>query len=180
MKYLIISIAFLLVTTSVIAQEIEWMSMNEALAAQKHAPKKIVMDAYTKWCGPCKMMDKNTFTNKDVINYINKHFYAVKFDAEGTEEVMYKDFNYTNPNFDPARNGRNSQHFFADALKVTGYPSLVFFDEKSEIIAPIAGYKTPEQLEIFLKMIANNDYKELTSAEAWQKYATNFKGTFKN
>src|SRR5680860_1850 len=180
MKYFIISIAFLLVTTSVSAQEIKWMSMNEALAAQKHAPKKIIMDAYTNWCGPCKLMDKNTFTNKDVINYVNKHFYAVKFDAEGTEEVMYKDFNYTNPNFDPARKGRNSQHFFADALKITGYPSLVFFDEESEIIAPIPGYKTPEQLEIFLKMIANNDYKALTSAEAWKKYEANFKGTFKN
>ena len=180
MKYLIISVAFLLVTISVSAQEIKWMSMNEALTAQKHAPKKIVMDAYTNWCGPCKMMDKNTFTNKDVISYVNKHFYAVKFDAEGTEEVMYKDFNYTNPNFDPARKGRNSQHFFADALKVTGYPSLIFFDEKSEIIAPIVGYRTPEQLEIFLKMIASNDYKKLTSAEAWQKYESNFKGTFKN
>lgn len=180
MKYLLISIAFLLVTTSVSAQEIKWMSMNEALAAQKQAPKKIVMDAYTKWCGPCKLMDKNTFTNKDVINYVNKHFYAVKFDAEGTEEVMYKDFNYTNPNYDPARSGRNSQHFFANALKVTGYPSLIFFDEESEIIAPIVGYRTPEQLEIFLKMIVNNDYKALTSAEAWEKYESNFKGTFKN
>ena len=57
---------------------------------------------------------------------------------------------------------------------------MVFFDEKSEIIAPIVGYRTPEQLEIFLKMIANNHYKELTSAEAWQKYEANFKGTFKN
>ncbi len=180
MKFFFICIAFLLVTTSLTAQEIKWMSMNEALAAQKQVPKKIIMDAYTNWCGPCKLMDKNTFTNKDVINYVSEHFYAVKFDAEGTEEVMYKDFNYTNPNFDPARKGRNSQHFFADALKITGYPSLVFFDEASEIIAPIVGYRTPEQLEIFLKMIAKDHYKELTSGEAWQKYEANFKGTFKN
>lgn len=180
MKYLLLTVTFLLLTTFVSAQEIKWMSMNEALAAQKKAPKKILMDAYTTWCGPCKLMDQKTFTNKNVINYVNKHFYAVKFNAEGTEEVMYKDFNYTNPNFDPSRKGRNSQHFFADALKVTGYPSLVFFDEKSEVIAPIVGYRTPVQLEIFLKMIGNNDYKKLTSAEAWQKYEENFKGTFKN
>lgn len=180
MKYLLLIITFLLVTASVSAQEIKWMSMNEALAAQKHTPKKILMDAYTTWCGPCKLMDQKTFTNKDVIHYVNKHFYAVKFNAEGTEEVMYKDFNYTNPNFDPSRKGRNSQHFFADALKVTGYPSLVFFDEQSEVIAPIVGYRTPVQLEIFLKMIGNNDYKKLTSAEAWEKYEQNFKGTFKN
>lgn len=162
------------------AQEINWMSMNEALAAQKKEPKKIMMDAYTNWCGPCKMMDKNTFTNKHVVDYINKHFYAVKFDAEGTEIVNYKDFTYTNPNYDPNRKGRNSQHFLADALKITGYPSLVFFDENSDVISPIMGYRTPEQVEIFLKMIAKDDYKKLTTADAWEKYSKNFKGTFKN
>jgi len=162
------------------AQEIKWMSMNEALAAQKKEPKKIMMDAYTTWCGPCKMMDKNTFTNKDVVSYINKNFYAVKFDAEGTEKITYKDFTYTNPNYDANRKGRNSQHFLADALKITGYPSLVFFDENADVIAPIMGYRTPEQVEIFLKMIAKDDYKKLTTADAWEEYSSNFKGTFKN
>lgn len=162
------------------AQEIRWMSMNDALTAQKKAPKKIMMDAYTTWCGPCKMMDKNTFTNSDVVAYINEHFYAVKFDAEGTEKINYKDFTYTNPNHDPNRKGRNSQHFLADALKITGYPSLVFFDENADVIAPIMGYRTPEQVEIFLKMIAKDDYKKLTTSDAWEKYSSNFKGTFKN
>ncbi len=180
MKLIITSLIMLLSFQVSQAQEIKWMSMNEALAAQKKQPKKIFMDAYTTWCGPCKLLDKNTFTNKDVINYINTHFYAVKFNAEGTEEITYKDFKYTNPNFDANRKGRNSQHFFANALKITGYPSLVFFDEQSNVIAPIMGYRTPKQLEIYLKMIAKDDYKELTSAEAWQKYEKNFKGTFKD
>ncbi|QED38192.1 DUF255 domain-containing protein [Antarcticibacterium arcticum] len=180
MKLIITSLILLLSFQVSQAQEIKWMSMNEALEAQKKKPKKIFMDAYTTWCGPCKLLDKNTFTNKDVINYINTHFYAVKFNAEGTEEITYKDFKYTNPNFDPARKGRNSQHFFANALKITGYPSLVFFDEQSNVIAPIMGYRTPKQLEIYLKMIAKDDYKTLTSTEAWQKYEKNFKGTFKD
>jgi thioredoxin-related protein len=180
MRGLLAIFAFLFTFNVAQAQEIKWMSMNEALAAQKKQPKKILMDAYTTWCGPCKMMDQKTFTNKDVVNYVNKHFYAVKFNAEGTEEIKYKDFNYTNPNYDPNRKGRNSQHFFANALKITGYPSLVFFDEDSNVIAPIMGYRTPEQLEIFLKMMAKDDYKDLTTAEAWQKYEKGFKGSFKN
>ena len=180
MRSIITSLIFLLTIGVSQAQEIKWMSMNEALAAQKKQPKKIFMDAYTTWCGPCKLLDKNTFTNKDVINYINKHYYAVKFNAEGTEEITYKDFKYTNPNFDPERKGRNSQHFFANALKINGYPSLVFFDEQSNVIAPIMGYRTAKQLEIYLKMIATDDYKKLTSAEAWQAYEKSFKGTFKD
>ncbi len=180
MKLFLSAVIFLFAVAVTTAQEIKWVSMNEALELQKTKPKKILMDAYTTWCGPCKLMDQKTFTNKDVVNYVNKHYYAVKFDAEGPEEVMYKDFNYTNPSYDPTRKGRNSQHFFANALKITGYPSLVFFDEESNVIAPIMGYRTPKQLEIYLKMIANNDYKNLNTAEAWQKYESNFKGTFKD
>jgi len=178
MKNKLLLLFILVITTSVTAQKINWMSMNEALAAQETAPKKIIVDVYTHWCGPCKMMDKNTFTNKNVIDYINKNYYAVKFNAEGTEEVTYQDFTYTNPNYQEGRKGRNSQHLFAHALKVTGYPSLVFFEDDGKLIQGIPGYKTPEQLEIFLKMIANDDYKKLTTAEAWQEYQKDFEGTF--
>ncbi|MFD1094160.1 thioredoxin family protein [Salegentibacter chungangensis] len=166
--------------SSLQAQEIKWMTMNEALEAQKKAPKKIFMDAYTVWCGPCKMLDRNTFTNKNVIEYVNKNFYPVKFNAEGTEEIVYKDNTFANPNFDPERKGRNSQHQFASAMKISGYPSLVFFDEKGELIAPIAGYRTPQQLEMYLKMFASDDYKELTSKEAFLDYQKDFEGTFKD
>lgn len=180
MKKLIIFISLVLFSIGVSAQKINWMSMNEALAAQKENPKKIFMDVYTDWCGPCKLLDRNTLQHKDVVKFVNKHFYAVKFNAEGTEEITYQDFTYTNPNYNPDRRGRNSQHLFAHALKITGYPTMVFFDEKSDVISPIVGYKTAEQLEIYLKMIASDDYKEVTTNEDWKEYQQNFKGTFKN
>ena len=122
----ILLLVFLFTIGSVNSQEINWMTMNEAIAAQKKEPKKIFMDVYTTWCGPCKMLDKNTFSDKEVIEYVNKNYYAVKFNAEGTEVVDYQDFVYTNPNYDPARKGRNSQHLFAHALKVNAYPTVVF------------------------------------------------------
>ncbi len=74
----------LLTTVSSVAQEINWVTFEEALKLQKEKPKKIMMDVYTNWCGPCKMLDRNTFQNKDVANYVNEHYYAVKFNAEGT------------------------------------------------------------------------------------------------
>ena len=131
------------------------------------------MDVYTSWCGPCKLLDKNTFGNKDVIKYVNKNYYPVKFNAEGTESVTYQDFTYTNPNYQEGRKGRNSQHLLAHALKITGYPTIVFFKENGDLIQPVVGYKTPEQIEIFLKMIANDDYLKLTTGEAWQEYQNN-------
>lgn len=172
---------FLLLSISpfLAAQKINWISMDEALAAQKETPKKIIMDVYTVWCGPCKLMDKNTFSNKDVIDYINEHYYAVKFNAEGTEEITFEDFTYTNPNYQEGRKGRNATHFFADALKLSGYPSLVFFEDNGSLIQAVPGYKTPKELEIFLKMIKTNDYLDITTAQKWEAYQKKFKFKFR-
>jgi thioredoxin-related protein len=178
-KMLFVIILCLAVTTISAQDKIQWMTMNEALAAQVENPRKIFMDVYTKWCGPCKLLDKNTFTDKNVIDFINENFYAVKFNAEGTEEITYQNFTYTNPNYQEGRKGRNATHFFADALRLSGYPSLVFFKDDGELIQSVPGYRTPKQLEIYLKMIANDDYLKLTTVNAWEEYQKNFKGTFK-
>lgn len=179
MKQTLLIALFIVLVSPLYAQdEIRWMSMNEALEAQKKVPKKIIMDVYTSWCGPCKLLDKNTFGNKDVIKFVNNNYYPVKFNAEGTESITYQNFTYTNPNYQEGRKGRNSQHLLANALKISGYPTIVFFKENGDLIQPIVGYKTPEQIEIFLKMIANDDYLKLTTGEAWQEYQKNFKGEF--
>lgn len=178
MKKFLLIFTLILLGAGVQAQEINWMSMNEALAAQKKSPKKIIVDAYTTWCGPCKMLDKNTFGNKDVAKYINENFYAVKFNAEGDETVNYKDKTFKNPSYDASRTGRNSVHEFALAMGVNAYPTMVFFDEKGEYLTPIKGYMTPKQIEIFLKIFATNDYKKVQTDEEWKKYQEEFKGTF--
>ena len=178
MRNLLLRFLILSKTLNYAQDKIKWMTMNEALEAQKESPKKIFMDVYTTWCGPCKLLDKNTLSHKDVIAFINKNYYAVKFNAEGNEEITFEDFTYTNPNYQPERKGRNATHFFADALRIPGYPSLVFFEENGKLIQAVPGYKTPQELEIYLKMIANDDYKTLTTAAAWEAYQKKFKGTF--
>lgn len=178
MKPLLYIIAFLIAGT-VTAQKVNWVTFDEALAAQQKNPKPIMLDAYTDWCGPCKLMDKNTFQNDDVAAFINENYYAVKFNAEGTEEVNYLENVYTNPNYDINRRGRNGQHEFARAMRLKGFPSIVFFDKEGGYIQPVTGYRSPKQLEIFLKMIASEDYKGITTTEKWQEYQDQFKYTFK-
>ena len=179
MKKLLLLFA-ILCSAALTAQEINWMTMEEALAAQEKEPRKIIVDVYTNWCGPCKLMDKRTFGNKDVVAFVNKHYYAVKFNGEGEGTLTYKEKEYDNPNFDPARvNKRNGQHRFAAAMGVQGYPTVAFFDENGNFIQPITGFRTPQQLEVFLKMIENDDYKILTTQEAWEAYQERFESTFK-
>ncbi|MFV8225050.1 thioredoxin family protein [Christiangramia aquimixticola] len=178
MKKIFFLLSLIVSVSTLQAQEIKWMSMNEALKAQKAKPKKIFVDAYTTWCGPCKLLDKNTFGNKDVINYINKHYYAVKFNAEGNEVINYRDKVFKNPNYDPNKSGRNAVHEFALAMGVSAYPTMVFFDEKGDFLSPLKGYLTPDKLEIFLKIFATDDYKTVKTEEQWEKYQKDFKSTF--
>jgi thioredoxin-related protein len=138
-----------------------------------------MMDVYTNWCGPCKMLDKNTFQNKDVADYVNEHYYAVKFNAEGNANLTYKDKTFTNPNFDPSKvNRRNSSHQFASYLQVRAYPTIVFFDETANFITPITGYQKPQQLELYLKLFKSDAYKNMTSQEQFNEYYKAFKPTF--
>ena len=176
----IIGITFLLlVAINVSAQEINWITLEEAIALQKKEPKKILMDVYTKWCGPCKMLDRNTFSNPDVANYINEHYYAVKFNGEGNATVTYKGKTYSNPNYDPAKaNRRNSAHELTRYLSVRAYPTVVYFDEDANVIAPISGYLVPRQIELYLKLFKTDDYKNVNTAEAWKTYQETFKSEF--
>jgi len=174
-------IAFtMLFALNITAQEINWMSLEEALEAQKTAPKKIFIDAYTVWCGPCKMLDRNTFKNEDVVKYINKNYYAVKFNAQGDEEVTYKGKTYSNPGSDPAEaKTRNANHQLSRVFGIRAFPTLVFLDEQSNVLAPIVGYKDAQGLELYLKMFAQNDHKEMKTQEDFNAYYENFKFQFK-
>ena len=52
-------IFLLLFIANIRAQTVNWMSLDEAFEAQKKVPKEIIVDVYTNWCGPCKLLDKN-------------------------------------------------------------------------------------------------------------------------
>lgn len=160
--------------------KINWVTIEEAIELQKTAPKKIFMDVYTNWCGPCKMLDKNTFANEDVANYVNENFYAVKFNAEGNTAVRYKDKTFGNPDYDPTKaNRRNSAHEFSRFLKVRAYPTMVFFDEEANYITPISGYLKPQQLEVYLKLFQSDKHKEMKTQEQFNDYYKTFKPSFK-
>jgi thioredoxin-related protein len=179
MKKVFIVVVLLLGTTTLFAQSINWVSMDEALALQQKAPKKILIDMYTSWCGPCKMLDRNTFTNKDLIAFVNEHYYAVKFNAEGNEIVNFKDQKFTNPNYNPEKaKRRNSPHQFSRYLGVTAYPTMVFLGLDSELLAPIPGYQTAQQMELYLKLFKDDTYKEMNTQEAFNGYYKSFVPSF--
>lgn len=125
---------------------VNWMTLEEALVKQEKEPRTILLDAYTDWCGWCKVMDTTTFADPNIAGFINARFYPVKFNAEGFDTIMYRGKKYVNPN-----TGRRSSHELANEL-LNGrlsYPTLVYMDEKFNHY-PVAGYLKPEQIEPIL------------------------------
>jgi len=134
---------------------VNWLTFEEAIELHKEEPKKLLIDLYTDWCGWCKVMDRETYSQEDISNYINKNFYPVKFNAEQKEIVIFNDHTFK---FVPS--GRRGVHELAAALtnNQLSYPTTVFMDEKLRIIQPIAGYLKPKQMEPILIYIGDNHY----------------------
>jgi len=180
-KSIFLMLAVVFISFNALAQQINWVSLEEAVELQKKTPKKIMMDVYTNWCGPCKMLDKNTFQNKDVADYINKNYYAVKFNAEGNDEINFKDLKFSNPNYNSKlANRRNSAHELSRYFKIQAFPTIVFLDENADLIFPLKGYKTAIQMELYLKMFKKDDHKILDTQDKFNAYYKAFKSEFKD
>lgn len=158
--------------------QVNWMTMNQALEAQKQNPKKILIKFYADWCGMCKKMDKETFNNIEIAKYINENYYAVKFNAEGNEEVLFLGNIFTNPQFDPHKKpvyGGGARHQFTQFMNITAYPTTVFLDDNHTMITGLVGYFEPKDLEPYLHLVATEAYKKVKTQEDWEKYRNKFK-----
>jgi thioredoxin-related protein len=145
--------------------EVKWMTFEEAVTKSKTEKRKIFIDVYTDWCGWCKVMDKNTFSEPHVAKLLNEKFYAVKFDAEQKADVV---FNGTTFKF--VESGRNGYHELAAALlnRQLSYPTVVFLDEDFNMIQPLPGYRKAPEFHMIAQFIGEGHYKNVKFNE-WQK-----------
>ena len=159
---ILVFIPFLSLLTPVAAQ-VNWLSWEEAQARTQKEPRKILVDVYTQWCGWCKKMDKETFDNSDISKYINKNFYPVKFDAETKGDILFN-----NKVYSYIKSGSGGYHQLAAEITFgkLSYPTIVFIDEKLNVLQPIPGYKDIMSLDKIMKYFAEDYYK----TTPWKKY----------
>lgn len=139
------------------AEGIQWLTIEEAFAKIQKEPRKVLIDVYTDWCGWCKVMDRETFKNKAVTDYINKKYYAVKLDAEqkGTIKLGDKEFKYLD------QGGRGINEI---ALALTNnqpsYPTTVFLDDKFNMIQPLPGYLKAKEFHQIITFFGEDYHKK--------------------
>ena len=171
---ILLTLMLLLGVGFVSAQEkINWISFEEAVSKQQDVHKKMFIDVYTDWCGWCKKMDKTTFKNPIIVEYINQNYLPVKFDAEQKSPIEFRGKEY---NF--VRNGRRGYHELA-AIITKGqlsYPTYVFLDENMNVIQPVPGYQDEVTLEYILNYFGEDFYKSVP----WKQFTKDYKPQNKN
>jgi thiol:disulfide interchange protein len=106
---------------------VEWQrNYKSALQKAKSENKLVMVDIYAEWCGPCKFLDKNTFSAKEVMAKLSNGFIAVKIDLDKSPEAME----------------------LAKKFSVNAIPHIVFLDPDGKQLSDIVGYVPPDQ---FLK-----------------------------
>lgn len=101
---------------------------SKALAEAKKQNKLIFLDAYTTWCGPCRMLKNNTFPDKAAGEFFNKHFVNIALDMEKGDGVA-----------------------LGTKFGVDAYPTLIFADSDGNMVTFTQGYMEPKQLIEFGK-----------------------------
>jgi thioredoxin-related protein len=126
--------------------EIQWLTLEEAFVRNQKEPRRIFVDVYTDWCGWCKRMDKDTFGNKQVAQYVNEKYYAVKLNAESDRRFSLGQAEMT-------------ERQVARQFGVSGYPTVVFIYEDFRTIEAVPGYHKPDKFIEILKAFAGKSLK---------------------
>ncbi len=111
----------------IIFVESDW---KKALAEAKKQNKPIFLDAYTTWCGPCRMLKQHTFTDKAVTEYFNKNFINIALDMEKGDGLAV-----------------------AEKYQIKAYPTLIITDADQKSVSVSEGYIGPGELMQFGKYV---------------------------
>lgn len=147
----------------------KWLTLAQVADSLKLEKRPVLIDLYTDWCGWCKVMDKKTYANKNVSEYLDKKFYAVKLDAEMKSAILWNGKSY---NF-------NDQYRTNDfAIYLTNgqlsYPTTVIIPVDGSGPQAIPGYLEPKDFELIVKYFGEGHYGKT----AFPQYQQRFKSSW--
>ena len=139
---------------------IKWYEFSKAIEKGKAENKMIVVDFYTDWCSACKLMDKNTYGNSEVISYAGKKLIMTKVNAESNEKTTFRGKQY-------------SYRQLALGFGVRAYPTTIFITPEGEFLTDIKGYIPAEKFIPILEFLEGKHYEKMKFEEYLAKREAN-------
>lgn len=119
-----------------------WLDFESGYAKAKTEKKILLIDVYTDWCGWCKVMDRTTYSNAEVIEKLNASFVMVKLNPEKERTYVFGDKTMTS----------GELHRWLGYGRTYGYPTTYFMvaPGTNEDRYAAEGYLEPEE---FIKIL---------------------------
>ncbi|UCD18134.1 MAG: thioredoxin fold domain-containing protein, partial [Candidatus Zixiibacteriota bacterium] len=136
---------------------IVWRDYDEGMTLARQNGKHIMVNFATKWCGYCKKMNKTTFTEREIIGYLNEYFITIKVDGDSKRELNIDGYKISERNLTRAE------------YRVTGYPTYWFLKSDGEKIGPAQGYKSKDQLLDILSYVKDDLYDSMSFGDYVKK-----------
>jgi thioredoxin-related protein len=125
MRIIIITVLFIphFVNAQMPISFYDFRSWNELTKEAKKEKKFIFIDCFATWCGPCKLMDRQVYTDSSVGSYFNSNFISVKLqlDTSGSDNIQVKKL-------------YSEAKLIKDKYDVDVFPTYLFFDPNGEIV----------------------------------------------
>lgn len=133
-------------------EAVHWLTFEALEDSLQTNPKKVFIDFYADWCGPCLKMQRDVFTDRKIFEILNNDYYAVKMNVESTDTIHFGNEIFVNER----AKRRNPVHqipllMASQKEKPFSLPALLFLDEKFQAEARYFQYLNVEQLWKILK-----------------------------
>ena len=125
---------------------ITWHAYDVALEKAAEEDKHIFIDFTAKWCGYCRKMDREVFTDQRIIDILNDDFVSVKVDGDSKNELDIDGYKITERNLTVQEYG------------VRGFPTFWFLKSDGTKLGPLGGYRPTDAMLEALTWVKERRY----------------------
>ena len=128
---------------------------DEAFASARKEQKLVMVDVYTDWCGWCKKLDQDVYTDPKVVGELANHFEATKLNAESKVTHKFDDNTLTEAQI--------AGHWGIDS-----YPTIMFLSSTDSVVKVLTGYIPAAEFDAILRYMSSGAY-QTEEFEDWKK-----------